>query len=42
MDISPDPINRILLRGVLHDVRPIIARVISVPDTFDIRDLPEG
>jgi hypothetical protein len=39
MDINPNPINRILLRGVLHDVSPIIARVISVPDDLDIRDL---
>lgn len=41
MDINPAPINRILLRGVLNDVSPIIARVISVPDTFEIRDLHE-
>lgn len=35
----PDPVNRILLRGVLNDVTPIVARVISAPYDFDIRDL---
>jgi hypothetical protein len=39
MDTHPAPINRILLRGVLNDVTPIVARVLSVPDDLDIRDL---
>ncbi len=41
MDRNLDPVNRILLRCVLKDVSPMVARVISVPDDLELRDLHE-
>jgi hypothetical protein len=35
------PVNRIRLRCVLKDVSPLVARVISVPDDLELRDLHE-
>ena len=39
VDKNHNPINRILLRCVLKEVSPIVARVISIPDSFEISDL---
>jgi hypothetical protein len=33
------PVKRLVLRCVLKDVSPLVARVIAVPDDLDIRDL---
>ncbi len=38
-ETNQNPVNRILLRGVLKDVSPIVARVISVPDSLELNDL---
>lgn len=34
-------INRLLLRGVLHDVSPLVARVLAVSDDLELTDLHE-
>ena len=39
VDKNHNPNNRILLRCVLKDVSPIVARVISIPDSFELIDL---
>jgi hypothetical protein len=39
METAHPPVKRMLLRCVLKDVSPLVARVISVPDDFEIRDL---
>jgi hypothetical protein len=36
------PFKRIILRAILNDVSPIVARVIAVPDNLEISDLHEG
>ncbi|MGI9501322.1 MAG: IS1096 element passenger TnpR family protein [Geminicoccaceae bacterium] len=36
---SGEPRNRLVLRAVLKEVSPIVARVISVPDDLEISDL---
>ncbi len=41
MDTQPAAINRLLLRGVLHDVSPLVARVLAVPDDLELTDLHE-
>ena len=38
-DTNHNPVKRILLRCVLKDVSPIVARVISIPDSFELADL---
>ncbi len=38
-ETNQNPVNRILLRGVLKDVSPIVARVISVTDSLELSDL---
>ena len=35
------PTTRLVLRAVLHDVSPIVARVIAVPDDLEIHELHE-
>src|SRR5215831_16613464 len=36
---SPTPFKRLILRAVLNDVSPIVARVFSIADDVDITDL---
>lgn len=38
-DPSEKPRSRLILRAVLKDVSPIVARVISIPDDLEISDL---
>ena len=38
-DVSEKARNRLVLRAVLKEVSPIVARVISLPDDFEISDL---
>ncbi|HWF60271.1 MAG TPA: hypothetical protein VN666_08165 [Nitrospira sp.] len=38
---STTPTKRLVLRAVLNDVSPIVARVIAVPDHLEIHDLHE-
>ena len=38
---STTPTKRLVLRAVLHDVSPIVARVIVVPDHLEIHELHE-
>jgi hypothetical protein len=40
-DIALAPFKRLILRAVLNDVSPIVARVIAVPDDLEISDLHE-
>jgi pRiA4b ORF-3-like protein len=35
----PAPFKRVILRAVLHDVSPIVARVLSIPDDVEITEL---
>jgi len=39
METARPPVKRLVLRCVLKDVSPLVARVIAVPDDLDIRDL---
>ena len=41
MDTAVAPFKRIILRAILNDVSPIVARVIAVPDNLEISDLHE-
>ena len=41
-DASQESTNRLVLRAVLNDVSPIVARVISVPDDLEINDLHDA
>jgi hypothetical protein len=41
MDTNPAPVNHILLRGVLHHVNPLVARVLCVPDDLELTDLQD-
>jgi len=36
---SPTPFKRLILRAVLHDVSPVVARVFSISDEVEITDL---
>jgi hypothetical protein len=36
---SLTPFKRLILRAVLHDVSPIVARVLSIPDDVEITEL---
>lgn len=38
---STTPTTRLVLCAVLHDVSPIVARVIAVPDHLEIHELHE-
>jgi uncharacterized protein YggT (Ycf19 family) len=40
-DTALAPFKRIILRAILNDVSPIVARVIAVPDNLEIRNLHE-
>ncbi len=40
-DSVPISFKRIILRAVLNDVSPVVARVISVPDDLEIIELHE-
>jgi hypothetical protein len=42
MDTALAPFKRIILRAILNDARPIVARVIAVPDDLEISDLHEA
>ena len=42
MDTALAPFKRIILRAILNDVSPIVARVIAVPDDLEISDLHEA
>jgi len=37
--IQPSPFKRLILRAVLNDVSPIVARVFSIPDDVEITEL---
>jgi hypothetical protein len=41
MDTAVAPFKRIILRAILNDVTPIVARVIAIPDNLEISDLHE-
>jgi hypothetical protein len=41
MDTAPTAFKRLILRAVLKDISPIVARVVSVPDDLEIHDLHE-
>ena len=41
IDTAVAPFKRIILRAILNDVSPIVARVIAVPDNLEISDLHE-
>jgi hypothetical protein len=38
-DTASAPCKRIILRAILNDASPIVARVIAVPDDLEISDL---
>lgn len=38
-NIPPIPFKRLILRAVLHDVSPIVARVFSIPDDVEMTEL---
>jgi hypothetical protein len=40
-DIAFAPFKRIILRAMLNDASPIVARVIAVPDDLEISDRHE-
>jgi hypothetical protein len=40
-DTALAPFKRIILRAILNDVSPIVARVIAVSDNLEISDLHE-
>jgi hypothetical protein len=41
MDTAVASCKRIILRAILNDVTPIVARVIAIPDNLEISDLHE-
>ncbi len=41
MPTSEHPVRQLILRAVLKDISPIVARVVSVPDSLAIRDFHE-
>jgi uncharacterized protein YggT (Ycf19 family) len=41
-DTALVPFKRIILRSILNDVSPLVARVIAVPDDLKISDLHEA
>ena len=36
---TPPSFKRLILRAVLNDVSPVVARVLSIPDDMEITDL---
>jgi hypothetical protein len=40
-DTASAPFKHIILRAILNDVSPIVARVIAVPNNLEISDLHE-
>jgi hypothetical protein len=39
VNTASTPFKRLILRAVLHDVSPIVARVFSIPDDVEITEL---